>query len=747
MKWILALTMIVFTTGAYCQQTTINATVTDATGQVWFNGSYSITFVPTPGLPNNYHWNGGVFTPQNYKGVLDNTGSFTVTLPDNNTITPAGTQWAFVICPNATAVCTTITTPVTGTNENLSSLFSARVVPPVIFAAPLPRAYNQNEVATPAPTQGGQFYQVIGDIPYYWTGTAWKVLGGANGVVLNPTSPQEICCFPLIIDSALSAQSYNGVINATSFSSLNDAVAACGGTPCTVDVNGPIPLNANLVMQSDQTLRFNQPGIVNLSGFTLTTANIVAPYYQIFDAAVTLGPQVKAPSEEWFPGSDIGARTNALFASCSSAIPCHAYIPSGVYSFTTPIVLPSRTEGMGLTCDKNATLTYTGPGSAIATLGSVNGVNNHGGILLDGGCTLYGTSAGAAGIHTRATQGVTIRDWSVSGFTTGDGIWIDGTNVVRLQNVSSRNNVNGLHLTGNRCNAAGQCQWDRPGDGLTWVSSSIGGNSGYAANAVKVTGSIFTANSGYGIIDTDVIGGSNTQGFNNTYDGNTIEANGSGSILLGFTRSATITHSYFESNGGGIVLGCVGGNPISPPSGYTAQYCGTAAKSTVDANFFNDGSPVSEVMLNFSDSFTGTNNNLNGSAPCLFDSSSYSGEVVLQGNQVYGAGSDTCASGSPGGSLINYWAGGDTTAGAWRFHGNTQFDGAIFASSLITTGTNFPTMDASDRIIAHFGAVVVHQSTVAPAGTCNTGAATMNIWFTPTDMYICDVTWRLVTHS
>lgn len=174
--WILC--SLLLSIPAMGQTTVVTALVTDGTGQTWNNGTFTVNFWPVPGLPNNYQWQGAKFVPQQYLGTMDGSGSFSVTLPDNNTITPSGTQWQFVLCPNATAACTTIVTPVTGASENLSSLFSSRVVAPVIFSAPMPRAYSTSEVAVPPPLQGGQFYRVTDNVPLFWTGTMWKALGG-----------------------------------------------------------------------------------------------------------------------------------------------------------------------------------------------------------------------------------------------------------------------------------------------------------------------------------------------------------------------------------------------------------------------------------------------------------------------------------------------------------------------------------------------------------------------------------------
>jgi hypothetical protein len=450
-----------------------------------------------------------------------------------------------------------------------------------------------------------------------------------------------------------------------------------------------------------------------------------------------------------FPGSDIGVQVNAATASCSDAAPCHVFIPPGVYSFATPVLLPRRNQGLQLTCDRNATLTYTGTGDAFGTQPQVNGFN-HAQTLLDGGCALIGSSAANSGVHIRAGQGFTLRDWQISGFTAGDGIWVDGANVVSLVGNTSTGNLNGLHVTGNQCNASNQCMWDRSAPG-TWVNAGISGSSGFAANAVKAYMNKFIGNSHWGILEGDIVGGSVSQAFSNSYIDNDLEANGTagapyGSALSGFTRGTTYERNYLEGSPAGIVLGCVGGTPagVVAPTGYTAQFCGTADKANVTQNFLNDVSSASEVVLEFANSPTVDNNESNGAAACLVDNNVSAGNISIHGNQVFGGGAMTCQNGTPGGTLVNYRFEGDSTIPGQHFFGTTQVDGTFSTGTLTKLNTGQSTMPVGGVIILQIGSINVWQGSTPPAGSCG---ASGNIWFTNTDMYICSGTWRLVTHS
>lgn len=178
-KWFL---LFAFAVPLAAQITSLTATITDSTSQAWANGSYSIQFLPVPNRPNNYSWQGAPFVPQLYTGAMDGTGTLSVTLPDNNTITPAGTQWQFTLCSNTSAPCTTLLTPVTGASEDLSSFFSSRVTAPSIFTSAIPRAYSAAEVTLPPPNQGGAYYNVTANQACFWTGSVFYCLA-AGGTV------------------------------------------------------------------------------------------------------------------------------------------------------------------------------------------------------------------------------------------------------------------------------------------------------------------------------------------------------------------------------------------------------------------------------------------------------------------------------------------------------------------------------------------------------------------------------------
>ena len=453
-----------------------------------------------------------------------------------------------------------------------------------------------------------------------------------------------------------------------------------------------------------------------------------------------------------FPGTDLGQKFASASALCSDAAPCHFSIAPGAYTYATPILLPHRAQGLSITCDRNATLTYTGTGDAFGIQPSVNGPFNAGGTMFDGGCVLNGTAAANSGIHLRAGSDYTVENWTISGFSNGQGIWVDGANVVTLAFNNIRSNQVGIRLSGNRCNGANLCDWDQ-NSSHQWVNAAVGGETGFAANAVKAYMNHVVGNSHWGAIDTDVVGGSNTQGFNNAFVDNVFENNGTaggafGAGLIGFTEGATWERNYFESNTQGLVVGCVNGTPssVTPPSGYTAQFCGTARKTVIRANFFNDPSTADEALLNFADSFTVADNSVNSNAGCLADANTISGLVSVANNKVYGTGSEICQAGIPGGTLNNYQENGDVSGLAKHFYGATQTDGVITNNQLALLNTGQGTMNSGAVIVMKLGAITVWQSTVQPSGVCDTSGTHGSIWIWPGGMSVCTAgVWKAAT--
>jgi hypothetical protein len=90
---------------ADAQSTTVSGTVTDAGGQTWNLGTVTATFVPNKNFqPAKYSWSGGALLTS-FTGALSSSGTYSISLPSNGAINPAGSKWTLKFCPLATSGC------------------------------------------------------------------------------------------------------------------------------------------------------------------------------------------------------------------------------------------------------------------------------------------------------------------------------------------------------------------------------------------------------------------------------------------------------------------------------------------------------------------------------------------------------------------------------------------------------------------------------------------------------------------
>lgn len=181
---------------AWSQNTAVSGQVTDPDGQSWNNGTFSINFIPTPGVPGPFSWNGVINFPQKFTGILDSSGNISITIPDNNFVKPLGSQWRFTLCSNTSASCQDVVTPVSGSSINLGSTFLNNLSSPRFGAGQFSHGYLDLEVTGSLPP-GSTYYNVSTGFMRLWNGLVWANLSGGGGGGGNVTGSGTANTIPL----------------------------------------------------------------------------------------------------------------------------------------------------------------------------------------------------------------------------------------------------------------------------------------------------------------------------------------------------------------------------------------------------------------------------------------------------------------------------------------------------------------------------------------------------------------------
>lgn len=245
MKKLFILLVVMFSFSSLKAQTTsVSMTVVDPSTQVWANGFITYTFSPAPGYPGPYQWQGAnlpsiYLTPQT--ATLNGSGVTTISIPDNNTITPANSSWAFVVCSNTSFQCASIKIPVSGASEDISSIINAALVAINLPATTFPRAYTTTEI-TLNPQQGGLFYNATLQCLEFWNGTVWGCLAQGstpffqvNGVYL---STQDLINYESTNSSLTLSNPSAGNVNLEINPTLQATFCLENGTNCgTITIN------------------------------------------------------------------------------------------------------------------------------------------------------------------------------------------------------------------------------------------------------------------------------------------------------------------------------------------------------------------------------------------------------------------------------------------------------------------------------------------------------------------------------
>lgn len=186
--------------GASAQSTTVIGTVQDTGGQLWFGGTFTWSFVPNPAFPAGpYLWPGGTIPPT-VSGAINGSGLYTASLPSNTAISPIGSQWNLVVCPQATSPCYNF-----GNITIAGATQTVNVAPPVIAISlinppsSVMLAYSDSEIAS---AHIGSFYFNVTDSPnnYHFclttttqdVCTLWNTFGASGPPVGFPRLDQVL---------------------------------------------------------------------------------------------------------------------------------------------------------------------------------------------------------------------------------------------------------------------------------------------------------------------------------------------------------------------------------------------------------------------------------------------------------------------------------------------------------------------------------------------------------------------------
>jgi hypothetical protein len=194
-KLLIAALLFFLTPALWAQSTSLTMNVTDSGSVVWANGTYTLSFVGQP----NSKWSGGTLATS-FTGSLNSSGSVTVSIPDNNTITPSPSSWKVYVCPNPAVTagpsgCYTIASQtVTGSAQTLN------VTPPAIVITVPTTATVINPIVAYADAEisggwvGFSYYNVTSGLTRQCTAvsagscSSWQAGGGTAPVSSLPAT-------------------------------------------------------------------------------------------------------------------------------------------------------------------------------------------------------------------------------------------------------------------------------------------------------------------------------------------------------------------------------------------------------------------------------------------------------------------------------------------------------------------------------------------------------------------------------
>lgn len=442
------------------QISVVSGTITDSSGQVWANGSWSISLYKVPGNPGPYY-NSGTTTPvaTPYSGTLDGSGDMTATIQRNSFISPAGTQWTFQVCPQASSPCYSTNISVTTASLNLSPL----IIPPPVrvnITNTWAFAYADSEIVTPAAI-GNAYVNVVDGLVHYCSAVSdgacvWTTL--QTGEANNTTCEK--------------------------YGSLAGAISAIGSAKTILTCNTAQSLGANLTIPANVLYEPGPGAVVTLNGFTFTvagpfTASAAQQIVSLTNGGIAYFSSVPQISTAWY--GDVGdgvtddtVAINAALADSNNGAGAGTsrpvFIPAGVHIVSGQIVSGNRNQqffGVGPVDNANGASTIKWTSAPSGVYARCDGGDSAGLLNILG----TGPSPGSSAFYF---HDIDLVDGVSSGTTSACVIHIDGIagfqRISRVSIESDASNVLNTNDTGIYVDNT---------FGLTIDGQSIIGNLGY----------------------------------------------------------------------------------------------------------------------------------------------------------------------------------------------------------------------------------------------------------------------------
>lgn len=171
--------------------TTTTGTIQYPDGSLFANGTVLATFTPPGGVinQNQYTINGATF-PYYVSGVMNGSGTFSLTLTDDHKVRPQGGRWMFTVCSLASTSCNNSLQDVFGASIDLSANINGSIANILGGTLNVPRFYTDSEVLTTS-AGGLIYYNLTSNTFRCYNGIAWNncITGGGGTTWPSITFP------------------------------------------------------------------------------------------------------------------------------------------------------------------------------------------------------------------------------------------------------------------------------------------------------------------------------------------------------------------------------------------------------------------------------------------------------------------------------------------------------------------------------------------------------------------------------